>query len=549
MTMKKILLKFSCLCLAMILLTAVISGCADNGQKNDQGKNGTEASSEPSKTGKPASEGTEKGERVELTVEVYDRGTQGQTPVDNNYWTKWIQQEFGEPNNVDVKFVSCPRSEEVQMLNVWMAANQAPDISFTYSPNVVYNYYKNNGLTDLTDALEEYGSDLKQFLGEDVLSYGRFADKQYALPAKRIMQAGTCTYIRKDWLDKLGLEIPDTTEDFYNVLKAFKEENPGNVGKVVPYALKALVRNDARGFFEAFREECSDKEYYINNRLFLPGYKEGARFLNKMYNEGLMSPEFPIDKDGTMLNQDVIRGAAGSYNGVYDFALRDVPGYCKNLAANVPGAELVPCDPYTNKYTGGHTKQINGPAGLYILVPKSSEKKVNEVVKYLSWMSSKDVLFFLQYGNEGIGYTMVDGIPKVNQVEGEQMFPSMQNLDYTLIVNGVDLDDPEKTIKANAMAYPGLEDLYRDCLKFALRDGYVVPTLPLQVDAEAKYTTNLEEKEEELYSKVITAKPEEFDSLWDSLTKEYLAAGGQEIIDQRTAAWEEMYGDSVDMPK
>ena len=539
--MEKRMLKFSSLLLVPVLLLAVISGCSGSQKSGQEG-----SKAETAQTGE--AEGNANGERVQLTVEVYDRGTQGQTPVDNNYWTKWIQEKFGDPNNIDVKLVPCPRSQEVQMLNVWMAANQAPDISFTYNTSVVYNYYKNNGLVDLTTALDQYGTDLKAYLGEEVLSYGKFNGKQFAIPAKRVVQAQTCTYIRKDWLDKLSLGIPDTTEQFYDALKAFKEKNPGNVDKVVPFAMKALVRNDARGFFEVFLEEVSDRDYYINSRLFLPGYKEGARFLNKMYNEGLISPEFPIDKDGAMLNQDVIRGVAGSFNGVYDFALRDVPGYIKNLKANIPDAELVPCDPYTNKYTDKHSKQIAGPVGLSIIVPKSGEKKAAEVIKYLNWMSGKDILFFLQYGNEGIGYTMVDGIPKVNQVKGEQMFPSAQNIDYTLIVNGVDTGDPEKTIKANAMAYPGLEDVYRDALELAMRDGYVLPTLPVLVDAEAKYTSNLEEKEEEIYSKAITAKPQDFDNVWDTQLKEYLAAGGQEIIDQRTQAWKGMYGDSADMP-
>ena len=54
-------------------------------------------------------------------------------------------------------------------LNVWMASNQAPDVSILYDVNTVFNYYKSGGLTRLDDALNTYGQQLKEFLGKDVL--------------------------------------------------------------------------------------------------------------------------------------------------------------------------------------------------------------------------------------------------------------------------------------------------------------------------------------------------------------------------------------------
>lgn len=539
--MTKRLLKTLTFAIVLVMLVLTVAACSDKGSDSD--------SKQPSDSGKTDSKDSDskkedapaKTERVELKIEVFDRGTQGQTPVDNNYWTKWIQEQFGDPNNIDVTFVPCPRSEEVQQLNVWMASNSAPDISFTYDANVAYNYYKQDGLADLTDSLNEYGAQLKEYLGEDLLERVQYYGKQYQIPAKRVMVAAAGSFIRKDWLDKLDLNMPETTDEFYEVLKAFKEKNPGGVDKVVPFGMTFDVQWEGRGFIETFREESTDEEYYVNNRLFLPGYKEAIRYLNKLYNEGLISPEFPIDKDGSIRDKDVIRGAVGAYHSNYDMALRDVPGHMKNLQANVPEAELVAIDPYTSNYTGKHTKQIYDPAGLRIVVPKVS-KRTDEVIKYLNWMADKDVIFFLQNGNEGVGHEIIDGIPKVLQVEGEQMFPSMQNIDYTLILNGVDLGDEEKTIRANAMSYPGLEDLYADCVELSMRDSYVAPTLPVPVDADAKYSVALRDREDELYGKVITAKPGDFDAVWEKLINEYLAAGGQEVIDERAAAWKEMMG-------
>ncbi|MGE5631803.1 MAG: extracellular solute-binding protein [Caulobacteraceae bacterium] len=520
------------LLLVLVMLLGIFTACGSS-----QGSSNTQAS-DASKA-QTAATTAPKGPPVELTVEVFDRATPGQTPVDNNYWTKWIQEKFGTPNNINLKFVPCPRSQEVEKLNVWMAAGQAPDLSLTYDVNVVYNYYKNGGLAELTDALNQNGPQLKEYL-KDTLSYGQYDGKQYAIPAKRVMQAQFGTFIRKDWLDKLGLAMPQTTEEFYNVLKAFKEKNPGKVDKVVPLSMTNDVRWVGQGWFESFMEPMTDEEKYVNQYLFLKGYKEGARFLNKMYNEGLISPEFALDKDGKMSDQDITRGVVGAYQSNYDFAMRVVPGHITNLKKNVPDAQLVPCDPFTNKYTGKHQKRNYDPTGIRIIVPKSS-KHVNEAIKYLNWMANKDVIFFLQNGNEGIGHTLVNGLPKVLAPKGEQMFDSPQNIDYTLILNGIDLGTKEQNIKVNAMSYPGYEDLYESAVKFATTDAYVMPTLPVPVDADAKYGKTLLEKEKEIYAKAITAKPADFDKVWDSQLQEYLKMGGQEVIDQRRAAWKEAH--------
>lgn len=528
------------LLLCFVIAATSLVGCSSQRQQPD---------SQSEKGGSEGSSGTNEQaateEPVELRVEVFDRGTPGQTPVDNNYWTKWIKEQVKEKYNINVTFVPCPRSQEVDMLNIWMSTGDAPDICLTYDVATVYKYYKEGGLADLTDALEKHGQELKKFLGEELLSYGQYDGRQYAIPAKRVIQARTGTFIRKDWLEKLNLPVPETTEEFYNVLKAFKEKNPGNVSKVIPFGMTADVDWVAYGFFETFLEEVPDKEYYVKYRLFLPGWKEGARYLNKLYHEGLISPEFPLDKDGKILDQDIARGYVGAYGGNYDMALRNVPGHNITLKKEVsPDAEFIPCDPYTNKYTGKHRKELYDPTGIRIIVPKTSQDKAEAVIKYLNWMADPDVLFFLQFGEEGVHHTIVDGLPKLQTIEGEKMMPSLQNIDYTLIVNGIYLEDKEKIIKVNAFSYPENEHLYESAYNLAMRGGYVNPGAKLiPTDAEAKYSKVLDDKELEIYAKAITADPEKFDEVWDSLIQEYLAAGGQEVMNQRAALWEEMFGE------
>lgn len=68
-----------------------------------------------------------------LRVAVFDRGNapDGMTATDN-IWTKWISDEFGKTNNINIEFYPIPRSQEVEQINMLMASKDAPDIVLTY---------------------------------------------------------------------------------------------------------------------------------------------------------------------------------------------------------------------------------------------------------------------------------------------------------------------------------------------------------------------------------------------------------------------------------
>lgn len=152
-------------------------------------------------------------------------------------------------------------------------------------------------MTELGDLINQHGPNLKKYLGDKLLSYGNFEGKQYTIPAKRIIIASSTPIIRKDWLDKLGMKPPATTDEFYTVLKAFKEKDPGNTGgKVIPYGIR--YNNNLDPLVRTFWKKMTEEDYYSLPDLMKPGNKEGYKYLNKLYNEGLISPDFALDKDG-----------------------------------------------------------------------------------------------------------------------------------------------------------------------------------------------------------------------------------------------------------
>lgn len=485
-----------------------------------------------------------------LKVEVFDRALPGGSNPTNNHWTRWINEQMMKRHNIQVEFVSVPRSEEIQQLNVLMAGGNAPDIVFTYTQSVAYNYYKQGGLADLTDHIEKYGANIKRYLGEEILSYGKFNGRQYMIPAKRISRATYVTYMRKDWLDALGLPVPRTKQEFFDALVAFKKHNPGRVEQVIPYAAAADVPWHFGPIVDSFIEwyKMTEEERFVleaaatnqGNGLLYPGFKEGIRFLNKMYNAGLIDPQFPLYKDFSPCDDLIARGFVGVFTANYDYPIRTSPGVYNNLKKNVPGAELVPVDCFENPQ-GKYFKQIYPPIGIYNFVPASS-KNVEAAVKYFDFLCEDEVRTYLTTGEEGVNHFKDEnGIPvMINLENDDRMMNSPNNLDYAMIVNGVDLGDEQKNVLVLSKSYEaGYEDLFIQAYNIGMRDADVFNPLIIPFESEARYAASLRDKRWEILAKAITAREKDFDAVYDAGIREWLAAGGQECVDERQRWWDE----------
>ncbi len=513
----------------------------------------TPTSSKPADTTTPPPPTNQKPEKAEIVVEIFDRGTDGgKTDCTNNVYTDWIKAKILEDENIVVTFKAVSRWEEVEQLNNLMAAGSAPDICVTYDAGLVANYRDLGGLTDLAPYIDTTLADFKAFLGADPSIAGRDLIQRnmntdtgeiFSVPAKRMNSAGVNTFIRKDWLDKLGLPLPTTTEEFYNALVAFKEQDPGGVGKdkVIPFTMTTDVRWRADTILESFIDpNLTDKDRWINtvvDRYFLlPGYKEGFRYLNKMYNDGLIDPEFPLYKDDTASDNLIKQGVVGAFVHNWDQAYRDTPGLLRDLKVNVPDAEIVTIDPFKNA-AGKTMKNKYDVAGLNIFIPTTC-KNVDAALRYINWMSKTENYNYLQTGELGITHNLVDGLPKIIPASDPRyIMNSNQNIDYTIIMNGLFLGDEATTIKALANGYTVAPSLITAAYENAMRDAKSNPVVPATLSAAGPYSQTLIDKGLVLMAESVTAKPADFDKVWDAAIADWLASGAQEIIDERAAKY------------
>ncbi|MBB6733274.1 extracellular solute-binding protein [Cohnella zeiphila] len=538
------------LALAAVMATVAVSaGCSsdENAEQSSQASSDAGATASASASA-PAS--TASKEKVTLKVEVFDRGNApaGLTVTDNA-GTRYAQKNFGDPNNIKLEFVPVPRSQEVDKLNVLMASGNAPDIVFTYDEGVAHKYMQQGGLTDVGSLIDQYGPNLKSYLGADTLAYGLWDNKQLSIPAKRAFTGMTSYMIRQDWLDKLGLAVPATTEETYQALKGFKDKQLGGQG-TIPLGLALHEDEYIPLVMGLIKESPTEEDYYTKMQrlgvheypILFDGHKDAIRTLNQWYNEGLISPDFGLDKDQKVRKEGVSTGKVGMYSeqASQSFEGGD-SGEQATLAKNVPGGTVTPVDPFTND-AGKHVKELNPPTGAYLMIPKTS-KAAAQAVQYLDWLVQSNNLFYYKFnGPEGTGYQMQDGIPvQIKQSDIKPENNVFNSSDMTIISNGLELGSTDLNIKYLEQSYdPSYTARADAAFKLSITDAQPIHYFPKPIDAESKYAQVLKGKYEELLVKSIMAKPADFDKTYDDLFKQYMASGGSEIQKEREAAYKAM---------
>ncbi|MGQ9779286.1 MAG: ABC transporter permease subunit, partial [Bacillota bacterium] len=314
-----------------------------------------------------------------------------------------------------------------------------------------------------------------------------------------------------------------------------------------PYALgNALVNL----FISFVPEKFSDKDTYIygfDDRQFLyPGVKEAVRKLNEWYNAGLIWKDFPLYGAGDPTEDNLIKaGYVGAFMHNWDYPYRGgvngIHAMLKKTAG--PDAAFIAVDPFKND-AGKYRKILYPPVDRKVFFPITNKEPLASLL-YLDWISKFENRKFLQIGEKGINHEVLpDGTIKLLSATGPQIMNSPYNIDYTIVVNGLDLGNPELTARSRAFAYAEVEPRYIvKAIQTANRDGRTIKHYNCgEIKSEAGMDAALKQKRDNLLIQAIVCKPEEFDKVWDKGFQDYLNSGGQAIINERREKWEKYYG-------
>jgi putative aldouronate transport system substrate-binding protein len=502
------------------------------------------------------------GAPVKISVEVFDRGTDGgkTNPADNK-WTQWIHDKLLRDENIDVTFVAVPRwSEETALVNLF-AAGTPPDVCYSYNNDNIQGWANQGGLFDVSPYINTTLKDLNAFLDKDKAIPGKQLIEReidlstgaiYRIPAQRMALARQVLFMREDWLTILKLPVPTTTEEFHKTLLAFRDRAnelmaATGVSRIVPANL-GTTRIDwaVPPIIESFIDpNLSAKDRWINTVIgsstLLPGFKEALRFINTLYNENLLDKDFPLYAQTTGADDLLKSGQVGAYVNEWDDIYREPNGKLSGLKANIPTANLIPVDCFTNS-NGQTVKPIYDQAGLSYFIPAAS-KNHNAAMRYLNWLAKYDNYHFLQVGPEGVTHSIsADGVVKVDATarpDPTWIMNSNQNIDYTMPMNGLFLETEEASIRALAAGYVYPAELIERAYRIALKDGLpppvVKPSSPLTVAGPLNQT--LVDKGGVFLVDLETCPSAQFDAKWDAGLKDWLTAGAQAVLDERRAKY------------
>ncbi|MDG0809226.1 extracellular solute-binding protein [Cohnella rhizosphaerae] len=301
--------KFTAYAAALLALTMLLAGCSGSKNGNAESSASAGASASSSASDNFNAPGTLPVVKNQETLTVWASPPSWVGDLNENWFTKY----FEEKTNIKINWVRANMEDYRDKLNLLLASNtDLPDVILSWGiSNAQQIAYGSQGLfLPLNELIDKYGSATKQVFDYNPIIKSTITAPDgniYGLPS--INECFHCTYshkmwINQKWLDQLGLQMPKTTDEFYAVLKAFKEKDPNGNGKAdeIP-----LTRGSWQGGIDFFLMNAFiDNE--AGNRLMLqddkvvqapvqPEWKEGLSYLHKLYAEGLIDPEFLLEDD------------------------------------------------------------------------------------------------------------------------------------------------------------------------------------------------------------------------------------------------------------
>ncbi|MEG2018552.1 MAG: extracellular solute-binding protein [Clostridium sp.] len=217
--------------------------------------------------------------------------------------------------NIDVEFLwTAPEDQYAQKLGVAMASGDLPDFMALNATD--YELLRESELLMPLNEVLPYASDtLNEWIYRDpnILENVTYDGDVMAIPQYWDGRRGlNFLMIREDWLDELGLEVPETVEEFTHVIRMFKEKKGAEVGIPLTKSLTGYrsvdnVINMFGGYLDAWIDNGQGE--LIPGEI-QPEAKEALGYLNGLYKEGLIHKEFAMH-DASKASEFVLTNKTG----------------------------------------------------------------------------------------------------------------------------------------------------------------------------------------------------------------------------------------------
>ena len=329
-----------------------------------------------------------------------------------NFGEVEFYKELSERTGVEFEFIHPTVGQEDEQFNIMISSGDLPDLierdftKYKGGPQkaidekiiIGLDSYIDNNAPNYKKILSEHPNWDKQVKTDD--------GKHYVFASFRGDESLMCWFgpqIRKDLLDKAGLSLPETIEEWDNTLRKFKE-----MGIDYPITGSGLDMNST--FSGAFGV---GEKYYVDGNtvkygILEPGYKDYIALLAKWYKDDLLDPDF-FAQDGKSLDYKITTGKVGAYMGAVGGSMGKYLPVLKEQGWTLSGTKY----PVLNKGDKpgfGQKDFAYYPMTSVAITTKC--KNPDAAVKFLDYGYGEEGHMLYNFGIEGISYNIENDYPK-----------------------------------------------------------------------------------------------------------------------------------------
>ncbi|QTD39458.1 extracellular solute-binding protein [Sporosarcina sp. Te-1] len=522
---------------ALLLAASLLGACSKGDSKDGEGP-----VVKVNETGMPI---------VDEKIQVEGFGAKRFASQDWDNLMLW--DEYEKMTNIEVKWHTVATEVLAEKRNLELSAGNYPEFYFAAAiPKADLIKYGRQGVfLPLNDYIEKYAPNFKAILEQypSIKAGITMADGNiYGFPAIYdpefdALRAGT-PWILQEWLDNVGMKEPETTEELYQVLKAFKEQDPnGNgIADEIPWGggdgINAFI-DFLRGSFGLNKQgrmniNLDFKEGTETFR-FVPAtdeYKELLKYLNKLYTEGLINQDV-FTTTGLEFTTLASKGNIGVLSEIDPKTLMKLDGYVGLPVLEGPTGERA----YNAVSTG------LGNMGMFVLTEKAKNPEA-----MVRWMDH----FYGEEGNK-MFFMGFEGVTYENDENGNPQY--MENI--TNNPDGLNLDQAiSEYLTWPGGYYPGIvrqkffqgaegtkasAENAAKAKPFRVKDEDIIPGLNYTMDEQDQVSsimTDIQTYIDEMTAGFITGR-KSFDE-WGSYIDEMNKMGAQTYLEISQQAYDRM---------
>lgn len=440
----------------------------------------------------------------------------GMSLKDNEY-IDYLQEQTG----VRMEIESPGSAGYVEKINVLMASGSYPDLFTLYAGdrNTILRFAQDELLADLAPYVndtENYPNTRRYMPAEAFLPVTQ--DGQiWAYPYNRQDGKSQVVYINKVWLDNLGLEVPRTLDEYYEVLRAFTFDDPDGNGRDDTFGLLLSPFYGKPIFRAAF-----DAQAYrvVDGKVTPPeitdGYRSYLEFVARLVEEGIADPEFPTFTTPIYL-QKLSSGSYGMTTGFWHFA-RGTEVDADTIS------EFISIPPPLRPDGSQSTLSYEGTNRHFVVVPNTTPN-LDRLMDFLDWGVGPEGTKFTYLGIPGVHYEEQAGGTIVATDE-----PAPLHWAFSLVKQG--------QLTEEVQGYLSLKFNEASITNLGIANEYgvvdpIATALPFYPELASFNLTKIVEE----YELRTLLGNDDIDSTWDAYVNRWRTAGGDRAIE----FWTEWY--------